>query len=230
MLFRGHWRKRKDDSDRADTAKAALARAIESSYAPTNATAIALQGTGTSITVPDYVEPMYGLRCFGVERSGLLVPPVYHARATHFNPYEARPAECRRIVQQDRDHMILDLMIYSYYSAYDAGRIVDTHLKKEMTRNNHPVPNENCSCGYYVASDEKKLMGKGFYPYAIIAETAMWGKIVVHEKGWRAQYIYPTSFHVVCEYFSRGMRDSYKKIGHSVEQNYGCTFKGLCRP
>jgi hypothetical protein len=55
----------------------------------------------------------------------------------------------------------------------------------------HDIPNENCSCGIYAFKEfNNEMLGN-----AIIGEVYLWGKIVPHKHGWRAQFAYPKRFY-----------------------------------
>jgi hypothetical protein len=53
---------------------------------------------------------------------------------------------------------------------------------------------ENCTCGLYSWKERKNLAENMSGYNAIIGEVWMWGKIIEHEKGYRAEYSYPKSF------------------------------------
>jgi hypothetical protein len=45
------------------------------------------------------------------------------------------------------------------------------------------APHEECSCGFYGVKDKKDVMGNTF-----VAEAEFYGKVIEHEKGYRAEY------------------------------------------
>src|ERR1035437_8152165 len=45
------------------------------------------------------------------------------------------------------------------------------------------APHEECSCGFYGVKDRKDVMGNTF-----VAEAEFYGKVIEHEKGYRAEY------------------------------------------
>jgi hypothetical protein len=54
------------------------------------------------------------------------------------------------------------------------------------------VPSVQCSCGIYAANSVHEAMNYG----EIIGRVAMWGYVITHSGGFRAQYAYPQSFYV----------------------------------
>jgi len=57
----------------------------------------------------------------------------------------------------------------------------------------HDAPQLACTCGMYAARSPEHLRSMGFPKYAIRGEVYLWGTVVEHELGWRAQFAYPKS-------------------------------------
>ncbi len=55
--------------------------------------------------------------------------------------------------------------------------------------NCHQAPQESCTCGIYAARSLDQL--PEIYAAFICGEVYLWGVVVEHELGWRAQYAYP---------------------------------------
>jgi hypothetical protein len=55
----------------------------------------------------------------------------------------------------------------------------------------HEPPQTDCTCGIYAAKTLHHLRSAGFERYGICGEVFLWGKVVEHERGWRAQLAYP---------------------------------------
>lgn len=55
----------------------------------------------------------------------------------------------------------------------------------------HDAPRVDCTCGIYSAKKLGHLCGGGYEQYAVHGEVYLWGKVVEHEQGWRAQFAYP---------------------------------------
>lgn len=71
--------------------------------------------------------------------------------------------------------------------SYSAGGAWANHEKD--------IPVEECSCGIY-ALDSLDRLKQSAYRFTIFGEVKLWGKIVVGEHGYRAQYAYPASLYV----------------------------------
>jgi hypothetical protein len=60
-------------------------------------------------------------------------------------------------------------------------------------RKEHAAPKEGCTCGIYAAKDLAQLRRSGYAEYGVHGEVYLWGAVVEHRLGWRAQYAYPKS-------------------------------------
>lgn len=63
-------------------------------------------------------------------------------------------------------------------------------LGPNYTSSGHLAPHENCGCGLYAAKDVADIMYSAGGPF-LWGECALWGKICVYSKGYRAQFGYP---------------------------------------
>jgi hypothetical protein len=57
----------------------------------------------------------------------------------------------------------------------------------------HEVPQTDCTCGVYAAKNLEHLRQFGYEGRGIHGEVYLWGTVVEHELGWRAQFAYPKS-------------------------------------
>ena len=57
----------------------------------------------------------------------------------------------------------------------------------------HEPPQTNCTCGVYAARTVEHLHQCGYKKFGIHGEVYLWGTVVEHERGWRAQFAYPKS-------------------------------------
>src|ERR1035437_6806990 len=57
----------------------------------------------------------------------------------------------------------------------------------------HEVPQTDCTCGVYAAKNLEHLRQFGYEGRGIHGEVCLWGTVVEHELGWRAQFAYPKS-------------------------------------
>ena len=55
------------------------------------------------------------------------------------------------------------------------------------------VPDRNCTCGVYATKNLEHLRQLGYADRGICGEVYLWGKVVEHTLGWRAQFAYPKS-------------------------------------
>src|SRR5208283_4983697 len=56
------------------------------------------------------------------------------------------------------------------------------------------IPEANCTCGIYAAKTLHYFRSAGYERYGIHGEVYLWGKVVEHELGYRAQFAYPKTF------------------------------------
>jgi len=63
----------------------------------------------------------------------------------------------------------------------------------------HDAPQMNCTCGIYAAKSHSDLRTAGYAGYGIHGEVYLWGTVVEHELGWRAQYACPKNFSLPLE-------------------------------
>ena len=55
----------------------------------------------------------------------------------------------------------------------------------------HEPPHLDCTCGVYAAKNLEHLRQLGYEGSGIRGEVHLWGTVVEHELGWRAQFAYP---------------------------------------
>jgi len=63
----------------------------------------------------------------------------------------------------------------------------------------HDAPQTNCTCGIYAAKSHADLRTAGYAGFGIHGEVYLWGIVVEHELGWRAQYACPKRFFLPLE-------------------------------
>jgi preprotein translocase subunit YajC len=57
----------------------------------------------------------------------------------------------------------------------------------------HELPHSDCTCGVYAARNLEHLRQFGYEQRGIHGEVYLWGTVVEHKLGWRAQFAYPKS-------------------------------------
>ena len=62
----------------------------------------------------------------------------------------------------------------------------------------HQSPDPTCSCGLYAYRSERALRSSGAW-FPVIGTVSLWGRIVEHERVWRAEHAYPHRLRLVCE-------------------------------
>jgi len=57
----------------------------------------------------------------------------------------------------------------------------------------HEPPQADCTCGVYASKSREHLRQIRLDRYGVLGEVDLWGTVVEHELGWRAQFAYPKS-------------------------------------
>ena len=63
-------------------------------------------------------------------------------------------------------------------------------------RHHGPVPDAGCTCGLYAVHEPDAL--RRTRDPAVIGTVALWGRVVEHAHGYRAEYAYPQRLRLVC--------------------------------
>lgn len=77
----------------------------------------------------------------------------------------------------------------------------------------HDVPQLTCTCGVYAARSLEHLRSMGCPRYAIRGEVYLWGTVVEHELGFRAQFAYPKSLVLPPELIPSGTKEMEARLG-----------------
>jgi hypothetical protein len=74
-------------------------------------------------------------------------------------------------------------------------------VKANCTRspNSHAPPHVDCTCGIYAAKSLDHLRMMGYADLGVCGEVYLWGTVVEHRFGWRAQFAYPKTLLVAPE-------------------------------
>ena len=97
---------------------------------------------------------------------------------------------------------------------------------------NHAVPDEDHTCGIYALRDRHVVSQKYYHNagqkagrhmeiWRVIGEVALWGTIVPGDKGYRAQYAYPTKLEVPKFIKGRERHLTAKEVALALEK-YEC--------
>lgn len=83
------------------------------------------------------------------------------------------------------------------------GLVWPTEVATRATcRRNEPcdeAPGEGCRCGYYGMAAEAfvtEMSRRTQPPYAALGKVQLWGRTIICERGWRAEFAYPQEVYV----------------------------------
>lgn len=64
----------------------------------------------------------------------------------------------------------------------------------------HRSPERACTCGAYASDTLRSLVapGRPFPPLPVVGTVALWGRVIEHARGWRAEYAYPDRVRLLC--------------------------------
>lgn len=169
VKLHGYRKARKDDHRRAIAERIAN---VSISANPAEPTATEDTGASEDMT-PDVVEPIIGLRAWVINHGFLA--SSYTSRnsfgGAHWPAREKFSAACE---------------IYRGLPTYsDRKHVV------------HEAPKQDCSCGVYACERELEIQYNAENGPFVWGRVALWGRVVQHNKGWRAQYAYPVSLVLV---------------------------------
>jgi preprotein translocase subunit YajC len=120
------------------------------------------------MTVPDYISPVVGHRVWQWDAVGLK-----SLNGELWLASQPLSAVCRA----DKNGSIAGL--------------------SKTTHNSGESPYFNCTCGVYAARTIEHLRQCGYKRFGVHGEVYLWGTVVEHERGWRAQFAYPKTFFLV---------------------------------
>jgi hypothetical protein len=63
----------------------------------------------------------------------------------------------------------------------------------------HRSPEPGCTCGIHAIKDPARLARSG-RTAAAVGRVAMWGRVIEHSKGYRAEFAYPSRMRLVCSW------------------------------
>jgi len=114
------------------------------------------------MNVPDYISPVIGYRVWQWDATGL--------RSLNGEKWFA--------------HQPLSAVCRADACGSIAGLSKSTHNPAEL-------PHFSCTCGVYAARTMEHLRQCGYRKLGVHGEVYLWGTVVEHERGWRAQFAYP---------------------------------------
>ena len=114
------------------------------------------------MSIPDYISPIVGYRGWTWDTMGLK-----SLCGERWHPNQSLAARCR------------------------ASAVVGTIAGRVEGHDSHDAPQVNCTCGIHAAKSLEHLRKNGYDRCGIYGEVCLWGTVVEHERGWRAQLAYP---------------------------------------
>jgi len=124
--------------------------------------------------VPDmYVEPFVAYRSWGWSAEG-----IASLNGAPWTPKVAFEATCH--YRDDWKWLV-------------ASATTD-EAQKWLQSKEHYVPNQNCTCGMYAGINMRHLIDINYIQRGIHGEVHLWGRLMRHTLGWRAQFAYPKFF------------------------------------
>lgn len=63
----------------------------------------------------------------------------------------------------------------------------------------HRSPEPGCTCGVHAIKDPARLARSG-RSAAVVGRVALWGRVIEHTKGYRAEFAYPSRLRLVCSW------------------------------
>lgn len=121
------------------------------------------------MNIPDYVAPIIGYR-------------AWQWNCTGWNPHSA-PLKSFNDEWWSPGRAMVAACNASF--AWGPARVA------EVMNQRHEAPQEGCTCGIYATRSFDQLRNLGYQRRGIRGEVYLWGKVIEHESGWRAQFAYP---------------------------------------
>jgi len=114
------------------------------------------------MSIPDYISSIVGYRAWTWDTKGLK-----SLCGERWHPNQSLAARCR------------------------ASAVVGTIASRVEGHDSHDAPQAKCTCGVYAAKSLEHLRKNGYDRCGVYGEVCLWGTVVEHERGWRAQLAYP---------------------------------------
>jgi hypothetical protein len=116
------------------------------------------------VTVPDYISPIVGYRVWQWDSVGLK-----SLNGELWLPGQRLSATCR------------------------ADSLSPISGLRNTAHDPTELPSFTCTCGVYAAKNIEHLHRCGYEKFGVHGEVYLWGRVVEHERGWRAEFAYPKS-------------------------------------
>jgi hypothetical protein len=119
------------------------------------------------MSIPDYISPIVGYRVWQWVATGLK-----SLNGEPWSPGKPLAAACR------------------------ASNRRTTLGRAETAHDANDAPREKCTCGVYASKSLEHLHTTGYERYGICGGVNLWGTVVEHEQGFRAQFAYPKNLYL----------------------------------
>ena len=140
------------------------------------------------MTVPDYISPITAYRVWQWNANGLR-----SLNGERWLPGQPLTASCR---------------------AEAIGSIAGL---SKATHNPAELPYFNCTCGIYAAKTIEHLHQCGYKKFGVCGEVHLWGKVVEHERGWRAQFAYPKTLFLAADIIPLSLSEINARLKTLIE-------------
>ena len=92
-------------------------------------------------------------------------------------------------------------------------RVADCKAFVGRAHDAHEPPQTNCTCGVYAAKTFHHLCSVGYAKCGIHGEVYLWGAVVEHELGWRAQFAYPKTLFLPPDLIPSDTKEMEARLG-----------------
>ena len=89
--------------------------------------------------------------------------------------------------------------------------------KKFWDKHAHHVPDPCCTCGMYAGINMQHMIDIGYIERGIHGEVHLWGRLMRHTLGWRAEFAYPKFFVVPANMVPFRFDEAQKRLKALVE-------------
>ena len=137
------------------------------------------------MSIPDYISPIVGYRVWKWENTGLK-----SLCGERWHPGQSLAARCR--------------------ASAVAGPIVG---RAKAVHDAHESPQTDCTCGVYASKSLEQLRTTGYERCGIHGEVYLWGKVIEHERGWRAQLAYPKNLFLPADLIPSDTKEMEARLG-----------------
>lgn len=83
-----------------------------------------------------------------------------------------------------------------------SGSHTRLYMVFDPTAEPHRCPDKGCTCGWHAVSDPATLVRPGG-PADVVGQVSLWGRVIEHTRGYRAEYAYPARLRLTCRRCAR---------------------------